>query len=103
MATAVQLWRDCRGFLHEEQAAARLADDMAEREDRRAVVHKMLVDQLKQTSPARLLPAAGPFETTAQVADWLIANWPVLRAIGFSLRVHELSSQGEVAVTRRAA
>lgn len=96
MATAVQLYRDSRGLLHETAEAADAADAAFERDDRREAVHRMLVAEIQSTWSAGRQPASDT--SSARLADWLINRWPTLRAIGFAYRVHELGHAGEAAI-----
>lgn len=101
MAREMRLWQDARGYLHPTCASADDADRLfattQEREARRAIVRTMLVDRMNRHEGRRLL---APDVSGVEAADWLIANWPSLKAIGYAFRMDDLCAGGEVAIAK---
>jgi hypothetical protein len=104
MAREMHLWQDARGYLHSTQQSAEDADrlfaETSEREARRAIVRQMLVGRINRRDGRRLLASD---VSGVEAADWLIANWPTLKAIGYAYRMDDLVPAGEASVSEQAA
>lgn len=91
MAERVIHWKDSHGNLHDTEAAAEEANRQYEVGDRRRAVRKHLWNLLDETVPPASRKDYAPFLMTTDAVDWLIANWPAIKAIGFAYRLDDLA------------
>lgn len=91
MAEQAIRWKDSRGILHETEEAADEASRQYDFGDRRRAVLAGFGELLAETTPAECRRGAEPFTRDRDAAEWLIQNWPAIKAIGFAYRLDDLA------------
>lgn len=92
MAEQVIYWKDSRGLHHASEALADEASRQYERGDKRRSVLKHFEALIGDTVPPECRRhAAIAFSRDYEVAEWLIQNWPAIKAIGYAYRLDDLA------------
>lgn len=91
MAEQATMWRDSLGGLHYSETEADRASAQYERDGRSRAVRQLLTARLNATVPPALRQHSAPFDSTREAVDWLITNWPAIKAIGFAYRLDDLA------------
>lgn len=90
MAEQAIRWKDSRGILHETEEAADHATEQYRRGELRKAAFAQVRSLLEKEMPFYHLELIGRGERRILV-NWIIDNWPAIKAIGFAYRLDDLA------------
>lgn len=90
MAEQAIRWKDSRGILHETEESADHATEQYRRGELRKAAFAQLHALIAKELPPNQLEVAARGERR-MMANWLIDNWPAIKAIGFAYRLDDLA------------